>query len=504
MKVLKRKAFYATLIFLGVIVGIIFTTGLSWIPIAKTSDNSTAELTSARTDEASKKALMNFSDVFEEIAEEFNSSVVSIFNEQIVKSSTMSYRGQNDPFRDFFGDDFFRRFFGNPERQQERRVQGLGSGVIVSDDGYILTNNHVIEKAAKLTITLNDEKKYEAEVIGADPQTDLAVVKIDAKKLPAARLGDSDKLRIGEWVLAIGNPFHLMRTVTAGIISAKGRANVGLAAYEDFIQTDAAINPGNSGGALVNLNGELVGINTAIFSRSGGYQGIGFAIPVNMAKRVMEDLIEKGKVTRGYLGLYPQDIDENLATAFDLQETDGALVAEVTKDQAAAKAGIQQGDIIVEFDDKKIKNSTQLRNVVAATKPGKKVHVKVLRKGKERTINVVLAERPETSEIAATPKKLEHNWERIGVQVQEMDDRLAKQLGYEGEQGVVVSSVQPGSPAQTSGLRRGDLIKAVNRKPIKSIHDYGSIVDQVKQGDALLFLIRRGQNNLFVAIRILK
>jgi serine protease Do len=336
-----------------------------------------------------------FSQLFEAASQKVSPAVVPIFAEQTV-AMTNAFGGPGDPFRQFFGDDFFKRFFGTPLEggQSKQTVRSLGSGVIVSEDGYILTNNHVISGAEKLTVVMEDGKKYTARIVGADPQTDVAVIKIDGKDFSAANLGNSDNVKIGQWVIAVGNPFQLLHSVTAGIISAKGRSSIGLAAYEDFIQTDASINPGNSGGALADLDGNVIGINTAISSPSGASAGVGFAIPINMAQHVMEALIDKGKVTRGYLALVPQDIDDNLAKAMKLKSTDGALVGDVTPEGPADKAGLKRGDVIVQYEGQKIKNSTELRNQVAQTAPKSTVDLAVLRDGREIQLTAKLEERP--------------------------------------------------------------------------------------------------------------
>ncbi|MEW6585157.1 MAG: DegQ family serine endoprotease, partial [Nitrospirota bacterium] len=321
-----------------------------------------------------------------EIVAAVKPAVVNISSTQKVKGG-----GMQSPFLD---DPFFRRFFGNrpPDKPREHKRSGLGSGVIVDKNGYILTNNHVVKGADEIKVKLSDNREFTGKVIGSDPQTDLAVVKIDSDNLPVLKLGDSDRLQIGETVLAVGNPFGLNQTVTSGIVSATGRANVGIADYEDFIQTDAAINPGNSGGALVNVSGELVGINTAIFSTSGGYQGIGFAIPSNMAKSVMESLISSGKVVRGWLGIYIQPLTKELAKQFNISDEKGALVGDVIEDSPAEKAGMQRGDIVLEFEGKKVEDPRSLRNMVAGTRPGKEVTVKLVRDGKQKTVKVKIAE----------------------------------------------------------------------------------------------------------------
>jgi serine protease Do len=444
-----------------------------------------------------RQLLQQFSAAFEEAAAKVNPSVVPIFSEQVT-TVTNPFSSGNDPFRDFFGDPFFKQFFGPGTNNQKQTVRSLGSGVIVSQDGYILTNNHVVQNADKVTVAL-DKKKYTAKVIGTDPQTDVAVIKIDATKLPAAVLGNSDEAKIGQWVIAVGNPFELLHTVTTGIISATGRSSVGLAQYEDFIQTDASINPGNSGGALADLNGNVIGINTAISSPSGGNVGIGFAIPINMAKRVMEQLIDNGKVTRGYLGLVPQDIDDNLAKALNLQTTNGSLVGDVSPDGPSDKAGIKRGDIIMSFNGTTVKNSMQLRQLVADAAPGSKVPVRILRDKKEMTLTVVLGERP--TELAAKTggESEKENASKLGLTVEPLTADLANQLGYQHDHGVIVSQVAPGSPAAESNLQRGDLIKEVNRTAVHSVEEFTNAVGKVKKGEPIAFLVRRGDNTFFVA-----
>jgi serine protease Do len=448
-----------------------------------------------------RELLDQFSVAFESASAKVNQSVVPIYSEQVTEVQNPFASG-NDPFKQFFGNDFFNRYFG-PEKQKEVE-RTLGSGVIVSKDGYILTNNHVVDGSQKLTVVLPNKQKYTAKLVGRDPNTDVAVIKITAKDLPVATLGNSDDVKVGEWVIAVGNPFQLMHTVTAGIISAKGRSSVNLADYEDFIQTDASINPGNSGGALADLDGNVIGINTAIYSPSGGNVGIGFAIPINMAKRVMEELISKGKVTRGYLGLIPQDIDESLAKALNLKSTDGSIVGDVTADGPAAKAGIKHGDVILEFDGKKIANSTELRNVVAETAPGSEVTVKVLRDGKEKDLTVTLGERPSDEELAkgseSEPK--EETQKKLGLAVQTLTSDIAGQLNYKNEHGVVITDVTPGSPADDAGLQRGDLIKEVDQTAVRSVAAFQKAVGTLHSGDSIAFLVRRGQNTFYVGIQI--
>ena len=443
------------------------------------------------------------SQAFENASLKVSPSVVSIIAEQEVKVPG-NFGFPDDAFRDFFGDEFFRRFFGNPEQQQQKQtIRSLGSGVIVTEDGYILTNNHVVEKAEKLSVLINDNKRYDAELIGSDPPTDVAVIKIKGKGLRAASFGDSDDISVGEWVIAIGNPFQLMHTVTAGIISAKGRSSVGLAEYEDFIQTDASINPGNSGGALSNLNGQVIGINTAIASPTGGNIGIGFAIPVNMAKEVMDQLISKGEVVRGYMGVWLQDITDELAEALDLKSTNGAIVSDITDNGPAARAGIQRGDVIVKYNGKQIEDGTQLKNLVAQTDPGTSVDVAVIRDGETKELIIKLGERQEEEKKVSEPRESKAtSSQKLGLDVQTLTPNIARQLGYENDSGVIVTSVISGGPASEAGLQRGDLIKEIDRKDIETESDFEAAIRNLKSGDVVALVVRRSQNTFFVTLTI--
>jgi serine protease Do len=448
-----------------------------------------------------RELLEQFSDAFEAAASKISPSVVPIFAEQVMTVQN-PFNSPNDPFKDFFGEDFFKRFFGGGSMKQT--VKSLGSGVIVTADGYILTNNHVVQGASKLTVILNDKKKYDAKIIGADPQTDVAVIKIGADNLPTAVLTNSDNVKIGQWVVAVGNPFQLMHTVTAGIISAKGRSSVGLADYEDFIQTDAAINPGNSGGALADLDGRVVGINTAITSPSGGNVGIGFAIPINMAREVMEELIKHGSVSRGYIALYPQDITNELAKSFNLKSTKGVLVGDVVKDGPADKAGIKTGDIILKYNNNKVENSVQLRNMVAETKPNTQVPVVILRNNNEMELKVKISERPVKIAENNIENKSKGNFssERIGLTVQNLTPDIAANLGFENEKGVIVANVELGSAAEDAGIKQHDLIKEINRIKIKSIQEFENIISHLKKGDTAAILIQRGKTSFYVALEL--
>ncbi len=447
-----------------------------------------------------RQLMDGLSDLFEHAAGKVSAFVVPIYSEQVVEAQTMNQLPE-DPFREFFGQDFFRRFFEAPPQKQT--VHSLGSGVIVSADGHILTNNHVVAGADKLTVMLSPKQKYDAKVIGTDSLSDVALIKINAANLPFAVLGDSDKVQVGEWVIAVGNPFALLHTVTHGIISAKGRSRVAETTYEDFLQTDAPINPGNSGGALANLDGEVIGINTAIATPSGGNVGIGFAIPINMAKSIMNDILSKGRVIRGYLGIIPQDIDDSLAKALKLPDTNGALVAEVTTGSAAERAGLKVGDVIVEVNGRPVEDAVHLRTITAQTPPGTALKLGVLRDGRKVELTATLAERP--IEATAAPKKKAPEaptTRQLGLTVQTLTPDVARQLGYGEDKGAVVANVATGSAAEEAGLKRGDLIKEVNRTPIQTAQEFEQIIEKVKKGDVVALLVRRGDVTEFVAIKI--
>ncbi len=428
-----------------------------------------------------------------EIAEVVKPAIVNISTERVEKAADM-------PHNPLLEDPFFRRFFGDQfrghEAPKERKSMSLGSGVIVSPDGYILTNNHVIKNADKIKVVLSDKREYDGKVVGTDPKTDLSVIKIDAENLTTISLGNSDALRVGAFVLAIGNPYGLNQTFTMGIVSAVGRANVGIADYEDFIQTDAAINPGNSGGALVNVKGELVGINTAIFSTSGGYQGIGFAIPSNMARAVMESLISRGKVIRGWLGVSIQSITPELAEQFGLEKDYGTLVADVIEDSPAEKGGLERGDVIISLNGDPVDEPYNLRNMVASTAPGEDVEFQVIREKELLTLKVTIGELPLEDQKVAT----EYKNALRGVSVQDLNPDIYRKLNIpEKIRGIVVTDVEPGSPAE-SRLMPGDVILEINRKATPSLDEYEAIVSKIiTDKDILLLVFRRGSTT-FVAI----
>jgi len=410
----------------------------------------------------------------------------------------------------FFEDPFFRRFFGEEPRRPEfprgpeRKEQSLGSGVIVDPRGYIITNNHVVAQADEIKVLLGDKREFKGKVVGSDPKSDIAVVKIEGKDLPTIPWADSSQLQVGEYVLAVGNPFGLNQTVTMGIVSAVGRANVGIADYEDFIQTDAAINPGNSGGALVNIRGELIGINTAIFTRSGGYMGIGFAVPSNMARLVMDSLLKSGKVMRGRLGISIQEVTPKLAKEFGLPEVSGALVADVLPQSPAERAGIKRGDILLEIDGKPIENTGQLRNRVAETPVGRKVKIKLLRDRKLEEIEATVEEQPEGSASSGqtgAPSAVPGHTAWSGLEVQEIGREARREFEIPTEtEGVVVIRVEPGSAAQDAGIQRGDVISEVDRTPVKNLNEYNRAVSRLKKDEGVLLLINRRGRTLFVTI----
>jgi serine protease Do len=406
------------------------------------------------------------------------------------------------------GMDLFERFF-NGERSNNRRSPGMkplpqprqhgaGSGVIVAEDGYILTNNHVVEGADDVTVKLDDGREFKAKVKGRDPKTDIAVLKIEAKELPSLEIADSDAVEVGDVVLAIGNPFDIGQTVTMGIVSAKGRGNLGLD-YEDFIQTDAAINPGNSGGALVDSEGRLIGINTAILSRTGANNGIGFAVPMSIAKNVMEDLVKDGHVTRGFLGVSIQDVTPAIAKKFDLKDEKGALVADVSKDSPAEKAGLKDGDVIVEYNDKAVRDSRSLRLMVAKTPPGTKIPVKVLRDGDEKSLNVTLKALPESKELAGKDSSDTKSEALQGVAVSSIDEKARKNFELPKDlQGAVVTEVAPDSAAHTAGLQPGDVITEINRKTVKDAEDAVRLTESPKDKVTLLRVWREGHSRYVV------
>jgi serine protease Do len=414
----------------------------------------------------------------------------------ISTTRTVKVAGGSDPFAD---DPFFRHFFGDNLRRQpkEQKSAALGSGVIVSSDGYIITNYHVVKDADEIKVLLADKRELPGKVIGSDPKTEISVVKIEAENLPTLPWGNSDSLEAGDLVLAVGNPYGLNQTVTMGIVSAVGRANVGIADYEDFIQTDAPINPGNSGGALVNVRGQLIGINTAIFSTSGGYQGIGFAIPSNMVRTIMVSLLKEGKVTRGWLGISIQRITPELSKQFGLKDENGVLVSDVTENGPAEKAGLKRGDVILAYDGKKTDEPSLFRNTVANTAPGEKHSLKVLREGKTLTLKVIVGELP--SDVQQAESGAYQNALR-GVGVQDITPDIAKKIGLPARvKGVVVNDVDEDSPAY-GVLAQGDVIQEIDRKKIASVADYQNTASTIGRDDNVLLLVYRQGSSLFITL----
>lgn len=451
------------------------------------------------TDLSVAKSLSN---VFADIAQRVSPSVVTITSERVYKHPAMEqFRG----FQEMFPEQF-RQFM--PDGDREMHSTSLGSGIIISEDGYIITNNHVVEKGENIKVQLFDNTELDAEVIGADPKTDVALIKVDAKHLIPIKMGDSDNIRVGEWVLTVGSPFsgNLSQTVTQGIVSATGRSSVGLMYYEDFIQTDAAINPGNSGGPLVNLDGELIGMNSAIASRSGGYQGIGFAIPANLVNRVVEDLRSTGHVTRAWLGVYVSPVDAALAKVLGMDNAMGAQVEQVVEDSPADDAGLKSGDIIIEFDDQLVENSRRLPTMVSIQRAGEKKKLKILRDGKFKTIAVKLGEMPEEA-TAAGPFEVEKS--DLGFTVETPSTERLRSYGLpSGTEGVLVSTVDKASEAYRKNIRPGQVIQKMgpdvrNLEKVTSEKAFDKNLSDYKAGDSVLLLIRRdSENTFFVALTI--
>ena len=431
---------------------------------------------------------------FADLAEKLKPSVVNISTTKTIRGGGFrSPFGQGSPFdRNFGGDDFFERFFGDtPQRQFKQK--SLGSGFIISHDGYIFTNNHVVEQADKIIVKLSDGKEYEAKIIGKDAKTDIALIKIKSgDSLPVAETGDSEKLRVGDWVLAIGNPFGLEQTVTAGIVSAKGRV-IGAGPYDNFIQTDASINPGNSGGPLFNMEGKVIGINTAIVAQG---QGIGFAIPISMAKTILPDLKAKGKVTRGWLGVSVQDISEDIAKSMKLKDRTGALISDVFKGDPADKAGLKSGDVVIEINGKPIKDTHELLVMIAGFHVGESVKIKIIRDGQEKSLSLTIAERTEKSEMASAQR----TGEAFGMTVQEITPEIAQQLGLSIKKGLIVVDVQEGSVADEVGIQVQDLILQVNKAKIATMKEYQREIAKAGEKGGILLLIKRGKSTFFVPL----
>jgi serine protease Do len=436
---------------------------------------------------------------FVDIAKRLSPTVVNISTTQVMKERPMmpfpEFKG---PFEEFFGDDF-NKFFNEPKREFKR--QSLGSGFIINKEGYILTNYHVIENATEIIVSLSAGKKeYKAKAVGQDPKLDIALIKIAPdEELPVAAVGDSDGLQIGEWVVAIGNPFGLGGSVTAGIVSQKGRI-IGAGPYDNFIQTDASINPGNSGGPLFNIRGEVVGINTAIIA---GGQGIGFATPINMVKEVLLQLKDTGHVTRGWIGVSIQELTPELAKSFGLKDTNGVLISSVNPGEPADRGGLKAGDIVTSFDGKRITELSDLPRTVANTAPGRTVEVKLLRDGKEKTIFLKVGTKADdvVAETAVEDTDGGEPDKRLGLSVQPITPEIAKRLGKKESDGVIIGGLKAESPSATAGLRRGDIIKEIDRKPIKNMKDYTRAVSDTAKSDVILFLIERGESTIYIVVK---
>ena len=445
------------------------------------------------------EGLDRLSERFRAVAKHIRPAVVAIGVSKTVEASPMP-----------FGEDFLRRFFGRQFRGGGGRrfeQRGLGSGVIVSADGYILTNNHVVAEADEITVRLSDGREFAAEVIGTDPPSEIAVVQIKADgELPVAKLGDETTMEVGDWVLAVGSPFGLEQTVTSGIISATGRQNVGITEYENFIQTDAAINPGNSGGPLVNMNGEVVGINTAIASRSGGYMGIGFAVPISMAKNVMSRLVEEGEVVRGWLGVSIQPLTPEMAESMDVSSEEGVLISQVFDGTPAAEGGIKAGDVILTYNGEPVNEPSQLQSRVAWTKPGTEAKVVLIRGGKRKTMTVRIATRPEQAELARAARGGgggggSADLEELGFQVSGVTPEAEERYGYKPGQGVLVTSVKAGSLASRAGLEEGMLILQVGGKDVSRVRDLEKIVEEADLKRGLPLLVRAGDRQMFMLLK---
>ncbi len=446
-------------------------------------------------------SIPGFQQIFADVAEKAVPAVVSVRSEKEAPmgQGSDSEAESNSPFHWFFTPKGRDGASGNRHRES-----GLGSGVIISQDGFMLTNNHVIDGADVIRVTTSDDQEWSAKLVGADQASDVAVLKIQAKgPFPAMPMGNSDKLRIGEWILAVGNPYGLSQTVTAGIISAKGRSNTGINSYENFLQTDAAINPGNSGGALMNLDGELIGINTAIFTKSGGYQGIGFAIPINMARKIMEDLIRDGEVTRGWLGVSIQPIDPGLAEALGLKESRGALVGGVVEGSPAEKAGLKRGDVLLSMDGKALRDHSDLLNRIAMVSPGTWIVMDLRRSGKDMTLRLQVAKRDEkrlTTMNDNTPDG--QGAEKLGIDIAPVSQLMRERyrLGASIKRGVVITDIESGSRAATGRLREGDVILEVNRLRVTDPLQFEDLLKRAMKGNRILFLIGRDGETFYTAI----
>jgi len=449
----------------------------------------------------SESPLKQVDQAFVQIVQKVSPAVVNISSERKIARMTggreMEPFLRQSPFREFFGDDFFKHFKESPKGEGGPAPVAMGSGVIVSPDGIILTNAHVVKDMGEITVTLTDKRSFKAKVLGADPESDIAVIKIDARNLPVATLGDSSKLRVGEAVLAIGNPFGLTGTVTSGIVSATGRSNMGITGYEDFIQTDAAINPGNSGGPLVNIDGEVIGINTAIATRSGGYQGVGFAIPSASAKLIMDQLVKEGKVHRGLLGVNIQDLNQALAKSFGRADTNGALVSEVVPGSPAEKAGIKAGDIVLSFNGRPVTGAGQLKNLVGLEKPGSTVKLTIYRDHNTQEIATTVGERTPERLASASPKA--ETSKELGLELEKVPADAVKKMKLKEGVGLRIKSVDPEGLGSRMGLAAGDVILEVDGHKVSDVSHFSKEVGQAKKNGVIRLMVQRGSATLYLA-----
>ncbi len=449
-----------------------------------------------------KQAARELSKAFSSAAKAAMPAVVSIKVEKTISGPAAGFGGP-----DAFDDEFFQRFFGRPgprmpqrRTPQKYRQEGLGSGFIISEDGYILTNNHVVGDVDKITVELKDGRTFaNAKLIGTDPDTEVALIKIEGENFPVLPMGDSSKLEIGDWVIAIGSPFQLSETVTVGVVSAVGRNKMGIAAYEDFIQTDAAINPGNSGGPLVDLDGQVIGINTAIATSSGGYMGIGFAIPINMARTIGEQLKKNGKITRGFLGLQADDVDAEKAELLGLKQATGVIVGTIVSGGPADKAGLKLNDVIVAINGEKVQSFEGFRKQVALMSPGTKVRLEILRDGKTRTLTATLEDRRAALAKEGQPAE-EESKAVLGLEVQNLTEDLAEQLQLKAREGVIVTAVDPDGPAAEKGIQPQDVIASVNGHAVRSVSEFTAAVQRSSKSGKVLLLVKRGDRSQFVTV----
>jgi serine protease Do len=446
--------------------------------------------------------LDKWSKAFVNVVKRAKPAVVHIKVEKTTKGGSQGDMNSEEIFNHPFFEQFFGpQFRGRMPRQQEFKQRGQGSGFIISEKGLILTNNHVVEGADVIKVVLSDNREFEAKVIGTDPQTDVALVKIeDPANLPVLPLGNSDSLEAGEAVIAIGNPFGLSQTVTIGVVSATGRSGIGINEYENFIQTDAAINPGNSGGPLINAHGEAVGINTALFSRTGGYMGIGFAIPINMAKTIEDQLQKKGKVTRGWLGVIIQNVDKNLAESFGLKKAEGILVSEVQKDSPASGAGLLRDDIILRLNDTPLEDVSDLRNRVALLPVGSKATLDIIRDGREKKVQITIGEQPPSFSTTGKVEKEKETLDKYGLTLQELTPEIAEKFDYKSKDGLIISDVQQGSPAEYAGLKPGYLVEEIDKVRVQKLSDLKKALGQGGKSGKILLRVRFGDYSTYVVL----